>query len=405
MSKVIDQYISVNNIVGALEECIVSNQPHLGLLLAKICLDSQAETSDKFYELYVRLTQLVKETNTCNTIAQTSERIVQTTPSDQGLLKDKSNIKHANRDVSSEHCLIKQLNSEVPIRVMLYCNWLESKDLCEIWNKMSKGNYRWNSIQIVWEEPADYYVVINCPPINVFPEPKKTIVFRMEPNMELNENMWGSWSKPSKEDYLWVGFHNEHYNNNEWHLSKTYNELMTEEIRKNEEVACILSTVLSDKYKDPGHIKRVDFVKFLEKKGLAVHVYGGNKFLWSDYKGSLPYHSKDNSILPYKYTFNVENFSIRGYYTEKLIDGILGECLTCYSGCVDIGDYIDKRAFVWLELVDFEKDYQTIQRMISEDWWSQRIGVIRNEKRRILSDLQFFPRLERIIKKKIEQKS
>ena len=36
------------------------------------------------------------------------------------------------------------------IRVLLLCNWCSSKELCDIWNKMSKGNYSWNNIKIVW---------------------------------------------------------------------------------------------------------------------------------------------------------------------------------------------------------------------------------------------------------------
>ena len=49
------------------------------------------------------------------------------------------------------------------IRIKLICNWLTSKDLCNLWNKMSKGNYRWNNIIIVPEDPCDYYVIINKP--------------------------------------------------------------------------------------------------------------------------------------------------------------------------------------------------------------------------------------------------
>jgi hypothetical protein len=352
MSKVIDTYISQNNTIGVMEECLLTNQPYLGILVSKICIENSKTTmDDKFYELYKQLLKRIELSST--------------------------GIK--------------------PTRVMLYCNWLDSKDLCSIWNKMSKGDYCWNNVQIVWEEPADYYVVINCPPINVFPDPSKTLVFQMEPNMESNPQMWGSWANPSKKDFLWVGCHRENYNNNEWHLSKTYNQLMKEEVTKNTKVANILSTVLSDKYRDPGHIKRVDFVKFLETKGFPVHVYGGNKFEWKDYKGSLPYHNKDNAILPYKYTFNAENTEIRGYYTEKLIDGILGECLVFYWGCTDIRNFLDNRAYVQLGLFDFERDYQIIKTAIEEDWHSQRLPYIREAKQKILNETQFFPRLENIL--------
>ena len=113
--------------------------------------------------------------------------------------------------------------------------------------------------------------------------------------------------------------------------------------------------------------------------------------------GPLPPHDKNGGLLQYKYTFNAENHSIRNYYTEKLIDGILAECLVFYWGCPNVKDYIDERAYVQLELVDFEKDYQTVQKAINEDWHSQRLPYIREAKKKILDELQFFPRLEKIL--------
>jgi hypothetical protein len=87
--------------------------------------------------------------------------------------------------------------------------------------------------------------------------------------------------------------------------------------------------------------------------------------------------------------------------TEKLIDGILGECLVFYSGCFNAREYIDERAFVYLELSNFEEDYNTVKQAIAEDWHSQRLPYIREAKKKILNYLQFFPRLERIINRKV----
>jgi ribosomal protein L23 len=38
-----------------------------------------------------------------------------------------------------------------------------------------------------------------------------------------------------------------------------------------------------------------------------------------------------------------------------------------------------------------------IKKAIEEDWWSQRISYIKEAKQKILNELQFFPRLEKII--------
>jgi len=307
-----------------------------------------------------------------------------------------NNIEKAIIELKSSNFnnIAELLSKTVIIRVKLLCNWTSSQKLCNTWNKMSKGNYTWNTIKIVWEDPVDYYVVINCPPMHIFPPLDKTVLFQMEPHMSKNPNLWGDWAKAPIDKFLFFGNHDRHYNNNEWHLSKTWKELTDNTCDK---TINIMSTVLSDKYSDPGHIRRIDFVKFLEKKNLPVHVYGGNKFEWKDYKGTLPYHCKDDALFPYKYTFNVENHSTKGYYTEKLIDGILAECLTVYHGCINIKEYIDEDAFVWIEMVDFEHDYQLIKSMIEEDWHTKRLPAIRRMKNKILNDTQFFPRLERIL--------
>lgn len=284
------------------------------------------------------------------------------------------------------------------IKILLTCNWCSNKELCDTWNKMSKdGNYTWNNIQIVWERPYDYVCIINQPNnLDMTLNPDKTILFRMEPHMDKNVKLWDpKWLNPDR-TFLFSGFHDIHFNNIEWHVSKSYQELSSgEEIKKTK----LLSSVLSDKYKDPGHIKRIDFMKFIEKKGdVVVDIFGSNKFLWKNYKGHLPYHEKDNALLPYKYTFNCENHSIKNYVTEKLIDGILSECLVFYSGCYNVRDLIDDRAYVYLELSNFESDYQLVKKAIEEDLWSQRIKYIREAKEKILNELQFFPMLEKIVK-------
>ena len=226
----------------------------------------------------------------------------------------------------------------------------------------------------------------------------------MEPYMNTkNKHMWGEWADPDPSKFFRVCSHDKgllDYNNNEWDLNKTYNELKTMIVEKDENLDSIISTVLSSKYYDPGHIKRIDFVKFLEKKGMNVHVFGSNVFGYKEYKGVLPSREKDNAMFPYKYVFNVENNSIKNYYTEKLIDGILAECLVFYSGCFNIRDFIDERAFIYLELSNFEDDYQKIKKVIEDKEWEKRIDIIRSQKNKILDHLQFFPRLERIINKK-----
>ena len=112
---------------------------------------------------------------------------------------------------------------------------------------MSKGNYIWNNIELVLENP-DYYVVINSPPRGEKIEPSKTVVFRMEPYMGgKNKQIWGEWANPDPKKFLRVCYHKDDYNNNCWEISSTYNELKTMTVTKDSKLDTALSTVLSAK--------------------------------------------------------------------------------------------------------------------------------------------------------------
>lgn len=298
---------------------------------------------------------------------------------------------------------------EPKIKIKLLCNWCSSRDLSNFWNKMSKGNYTWNNITLILnDDEPDYWVVINgISKENLIKENqknfdiKRTILFRMEPNM-LNNKFWGEWCVPDHKDFFLKIFRHERineipgdFNNCEWHVSLTYNQLSNSVFEK---TCSELSTVLSAKYSDIGQVKRINFVKFLESKGMVVHVYGDNKWNYKNFKGSLPYHCKNNALIPYKYTFNCENHFITNYFTEKLIDGILCECLVFYGGCPNVALYIDSKAFVQLSLSNFEKDYRIVEQCIRENLYERRLPYIKAMKNKILNELQFFPRLEKYFK-------
>ena len=342
----IEKYISENDYKEAINECSRTNHNYLGILLSYIISDNNDISCP------VKLNNdTIKEFETQKTLLYKEEK------------KDMTLINIDKCD-----------NNIVGVtRVKLLGYWTTTEKLRELWSKMSKGDYMWNNIKIVVDNDPDYFVVINAPPAGVFltaNEKRKTIVFQMEPYMDtINKHRWGEWGDIDASQFFRVCSHKLDYNNNEWDLKKTYNELKEMKVVKDDKLELVMSTILSDKYNDPGHIKRIDFIKFLEKKDIDVDVFGSNKFNYKNYKGSLPWHEKDNGMFPYKYVFNVENNSIKNYYTEKLIDGILSECLVFYSGCFNVGDFIDDRAFIYLELNNFEEDYEKIKRAIEGKEW------------------------------------
>jgi hypothetical protein len=270
---------------------------------------------------------------------------------------------------------------------------------------MCEYDFLWKNIQITWEDDdIDYYVIINKPlSENEYYIPEKTIVFQMEPwvydeTKNWGVKTWGKWAEPDENTFLGVrGRKTECCNNASWQLELKLPEIINLNNTNNTKQD-ILSSICSKKYFDEGHIKRIDFLHFLENKtGIDLHIYGNDTF--KNYKGPLsPYIDKSKGYLNYKYYFMVENNFERNFITEKIWEPILCECLCFYYGCPNISDYIDPNAYVQLDMYDFEKSYNIIKEAILEDLYSKRLPFIKKEKERILNELSFFPVIENYFK-------
>jgi hypothetical protein len=218
----------------------------------------------------------------------------------------------------------------------------------------------------------------------------------MEPQCGIST--WGNWANPSRYEFLQVRTHEFYPNNNEWHIGKTYEQLLKDDIASMK--TKLLSTVISNKVIDEGHIKRIDFIKFLEtKEENMIDIYGRCRDLgFKNYIGELPFLDKTNGYYPYKYSFIAENNAEYNYFTEKIVDILVTECLCFYWGCPNLESYFPN-AFIRLELKDFEHDYLVIKNAIKNNEYEKRLPYIKEAKNKILNELQFFPRLENIIKK------
>jgi len=293
------------------------------------------------------------------------------------------------------------------LRVKMMCNWCSSQDLCNEWNKMSKGKYTWNTITIVSSGPADYYVIINKPQEGEYYEPSKTIIFHMEPwcgsqDQSWGVKTWGEWATPDPSKFLQVRSHDNYINTGFWQVSWTYSDFKTKVIEKSLDLGNTISSVCSSKYFDPGHIKRIDFLKFLEAKNIQIDIYNSdNTHNFKSYKGRAdPSIDKEKGIIPYKYYFMCENNIEKNFITEKLWEPILCETLCFYWGCPNVSEYIDPRAYVQLDMDDFEASYTIVQEAIKSNLWEQRLPYIKEAKEKVLEYYGFFPTLERILTEK-----
>jgi len=293
--------------------------------------------------------------------------------------------------------ITKIYNRKEILRIKMICNWTTSENLCFEWSNLCETSNTWQNIEITHtNDDIDYYVIINYPYNDEYFEPSKTFIFQMEPWVQdVNRNWgvkcWREWSEPDQREFLYVGTHKKTLNAVQWQIN------IPKVIPTNRRDKII--TILSRKNFDVGHINRINFTKYMEFQNVfKVDVYGRENYHnFKNYCGKLTDDKKENHYPNYKYCLAVENNMETNYATEKIWEPILCECLTFYWGCPNLETYIDERAFVRLDLNNFSQSMNIIIQAITEDWWSQRIEIIRREKLKIINELGFFPNIKNLI--------
>lgn len=265
---------------------------------------------------------------------------------------------------------------------------------------MTQDGERWNNLQLV-DRGEDRLVICNYIRGAV---PSNAVVLQMEPSPNLARfpgifsNLTAHRSKVGVAYDLQT-----HRNSIEWHISPTYQQLKNDapDLTKTK----TLSTVMSGKRVRGGHNRRLGLLCYLcDHTEIDVYGYGHRKrWIAPDAPsagremGPLPARKKDKGLFPYQYTYAAENTHEPNYFTEKLIDAILSECLCFYWGCPNVYKWIDPRAFIPITAHDYSHSLHVIQAAIESNEWERRLPYIREAKQKILDELQIFPTLERLL--------
>ncbi len=307
--------------------------------------------------------------------------------------------KHINT-LTHQHLTFKTEMTE-RIYIKLLCNWMTSKDLTDLWSKMSQDNKgKWNNIQTtLCDKQANFWIIINRPQAESYYDAKRTIVMIMEPHIE-NNSFWNNWYDKQSDFLLFMNL--QHFkNNSEWHLNLTYQELMSSEFSLSKQK--IFSTVTSSQYSMDGHKQRVDFIKLMNQENLPDDHFGRtNLFNFANHRGQLFEYNKNQGLVPYLFSFAGENCTdLTCYYTEKLIDCILAECVCFYSG-PDVSKYMLADCVIELDLSTKEKQIQSKSTVLKHlnlnlQTYNSKISAIKIAKQKILTFDQFFPRMWRLL--------
>ena len=308
-----------------------------------------------------------------------------------------------------------------------YCTWI--------------GKYYKIKLVSALNLSPDYYLLVNWLPgitsieeLSKYIDPKKLIIAHMEPYINLMKDIPDMWKEPDRTKFLKVLDHKTNRNIMEWHISMGYQELLKMDsslisLKKDNRI----SVIMSSKNIDPGHKLRLSFIKNLikdkefsqeiiiyDKKETSLiyefnlDIYGSvqdtrkrdldidekdNKKSNIQFKGLLPYQTKDQGLFTYKYHINAENNIIENYNTEKIVDGILSLCLVFYYGSSSLDKIIDPRAYIKLPLEDTLGSIKIIKNTIRGNEWDKRLPYIKQAKYDLLTKYQLFPFLEDVISK------
>lgn len=265
--------------------------------------------------------------------------------------------------------------------------------LREEFNYMNFNNsYDYKSFTLTIDNDEDYTVVIGF--TNEIINPKKTIIFQMEPWVYDKEKLWGvkmwnSWSKPDPNNFLHVRSHKKYLNPAQWFFKIPKEIKMINRINK---IICILS----HKKNDIGHINRINFIKYAESLNLNIFdVYGyDNYHSLKSYKGTI----EDKTLIQnYKYMLSSENNNEYNYVTEKIWEPILLNTLCFYDGCSNLSDYIDVKSYVPVNLSKKKQSLDIILNCINNNAWEKQIQFIKNEKEKIINKFNALEIIHNII--------
>lgn len=115
---------------------------------------------------------------------------------------------------------------------------------------------------------------------------------------------------------------------------------------------------------------------------------------YNDPKNTILYGSKDK-MFDCMFHIAIENCSIEGYYSEKLLDCLETKTVPIYYGCVNIGDYFDTKGIFIARNVN---DIIYFCNILTPELYQKMLPAIEYNKNRIAGRKNYMGQLEDVIK-------
>ena len=255
---------------------------------------------------------------------------------------------------------------------------------------------------------ADLAVIVNFSPYNLKMKAKEVWIFHQKPGNckyfghwqkaypfadrvfgswnPLNERKKGSLKNLSREQasIFWQCPNSYDYYKNLHHPEKTF----------------ALSAITSSKKNFEGHKERLEFL-FNLKEELKNTEYNFE----IKGRGISEFNSKDEILIPSRYTLAIENTSEPHYFTEKITDAFFFNSMPIYFGAPNIFEYFPKNSLIQLEDLDVKKAKEIIKFTIDNNLYEKNYQNILMAKNMVLNKYNFFMNLiEKIAEFDIQNK-
>ena len=147
-----------------------------------------------------------------------------------------------------------------------------------------------------------------------------------------------------------------------------------------------ICVITSNKSVTFGHEIRLSLISAL-KKSVDIDIFG---------VGFSPVEDKLKVYLDYKYVLVIENSSIEDYWTEKLSDAIISECVVFYYGSPNVSKYLFGDSLILLESLDLwhvkSKIEDALSRKIYENSKSERRAL----REKVMCQFNIFTELSKL---------
>lgn len=146
----------------------------------------------------------------------------------------------------------------------------------------------------------------------------------------------------------------------------------------------IISSRLSDL---EGHQKRNALIELLNAEFQGeVDVFG---------RGRAYLDLKEHGLVPYRYSFVIENSFAKDYWSEKVSDAFLCDVVPIYLGASNLSEYFPKESYIALEKLDVESIGELLEGLSVEDY-ERRLPAVKLAKELILTRYNLAAAIEQL---------